>query len=352
MRRTALVVLAACLLPASGPIQIFGQSVVSVRSGLINYSEGDVLINGQPLQRRFGTYVSLKAGSDLVTREGRAELLLTPNAYLRVGAESAIRMVADGLADTRVELLGGSAVLDSSGAPGNTPLTITLNDSSVRFVTPGKFRLDSDPPQLRVYEGDAEVQEDGKTVKVAPAQLLPLHGAPIVRAFTDGSDGALDLWSDERHTMIAANLDDAQHIGNPLTDPDPDPTMAGNYGYPGYIPMLGYPGVVGPYPGGVYPTLGYGMPGYGMPGYNPYGIYSPYSPYGVYGGLGIYSPLYLRTARPSGVVTYPSGFGGLRPGGIVNGVVTPSTIHSLTTPYRPATVVRPGARIGAVGGHR
>lgn len=345
MRRTALFVLAGCLLLGSGDTQIFGQSVVSVRSGLINYSEGDVLINGQPLQRRFGTYVSLKAGSDLVTRQGRAELLLTPNAYLRVGAESAIRMVADSLADTRVELLGGSAVLDSSGAPGNTPMTIALHDSSVRFVTPGKFRLDSDPPQLRVYEGDAEVQENGKTVKVGPSQLLPLNGAPIVRAFTDGSDGALDLWSDERHTMIASNLTDAQSIGDPLTDPDP--TLAGNYGYPGYIPMLGYPGMIGgPYPGGVYTTLGYGMPGYGMPGYNPYGIYSPYSPYGIYGGAGIYSPLYLRTVRPSGVVSYPSVFGGgLRPGGIVGGVVTPGTIHTFT-PSRPATVVRPGAHIG------
>ncbi len=346
MRRTSLLVLAACLVLASGATQIFGQSVVSVRSGLINYSEGDVLINGQPLQRRFGAYVSLKPGSDLVTRDGRAELLLTPNAYLRVGAESAIRMVSDSLADTRVELLGGSAVLDSSGAPGNTPLTIALHDSSVRFVTPGKFRLDSDPPQLRVYEGDAEVQENGKTVKVAPSQLLPLNGAPIVRAFTDGSDGALDLWSDERHTMIASNLTDAQSIGNPLTDPDPDSTLAGNYGYPAYIPMLGYPGVVGSYPGGVYSNLGYG---YGMPGYNPYGIYSPY-PYGIYGsgiygGVGIYSPLYLRTVRPSGVVSYPSVFGGLRPGGIGAGVVTPGTIRTLT-PSRPATVVRPGAHIG------
>lgn len=340
MRRPALLfLLVACI------SQCFGQSVVSVRSGLINYSEGDVLINGQPLQRRFGTYTSLKEGSDLVTRAGRAELLLTPNAYLRVGAESAIRMVSDSLADTRVELLGGSAMLDSSTAQGKTPLTISLRDSTVHFLSPGRFRLDSDPPQLRVFEGDVEVEENGKKVKVEPSQLLPLSGAPIVRRFTDGSDGVLDLWSDERRSLIASNLNDAQNLGDPLTDPDADATLAGNFAYPGYIPLLTYPpvGVYG-VPGGVYSTLAY-----------PYGIYPPYSPYGVYGTTGIYggiypgiySPLYLNTVRRGVVTNYPYGVVGYRPGS----AFSPGAIHTIsprpiTTP-RPVVAPHPVAHVGA-----
>ncbi|HWE52351.1 MAG TPA: FecR domain-containing protein [Bryobacteraceae bacterium] len=320
----------------------FGQSVVSVRSGLINYSEGDVLVNGQPLQRRFGTYVSLKAGSDLVTRSGRAELLLTPNTYLRVGSDSAIRMVADSLADTQVELLGGSAVLDSSGAPGKTPLTITVHNSTVRFLDPGKFRVDSDPAQLRVFSGNAEVDVKGDKVKIERSQLLPLGGAPIVQRFTEGSDNLLDLWSDERHSMISSRLSDAQNIGNPLTDPDP--LMAGVYadpgsgaGYiPGYIPLMTPPPLMGGSPGGLYG--GPAMRNYGTVVFNPYGINSPYDvnlPYGgigVYGGAGypaglgiygagiyggLYAPLYGSPLRP-GLVgvspSYPSGMIGVRPG--------------------------------------
>ncbi len=87
MRQCAAFLVFALAVP-----QVFGQSVISARSGLINYSEGDVLVNGQPLQRKFGSYTSLKDGSDLVTRSGRAEILLTPNVYLRVGEESGIRI--------------------------------------------------------------------------------------------------------------------------------------------------------------------------------------------------------------------------------------------------------------------
>lgn len=334
---------AVCLLLTTGASRSFGQSVVSVRSGLINFSEGEVLIDGQPLQRRFGAYASLKVGSDLVTRSGRAELLLTPNTYLRVGSETAVRMISDYLTDTRVGLLGGSAMLDSSTAGAKTPVTITLRDSTVRFTAPGKFRLDSDPPQLRVFEGKAEVDEDGKTVTVETEQLLPLSGAAIVRRFTEGSDNLLDLWSDERHMLIASNITDAQSYGDPLTDPDPDPTIAGNYPYPGYIPLLGYPPLVGTNnPGGS------GV-GYGTAVYSTYGVYSPYSPYGVYGGLGygVYTPLYMRTVRPgfSGVTPLPSSLGGLR----TVGGVTPGTIHTFT-PSRPIVAPRPLAP--RVGGRR
>jgi FecR protein len=344
---------AACLFITMGATQSFGQSVVSVRSGLINFSEGEVLIDGQPLQRRFGTYASLKAGSDLVTRSGRAELLLTPNTYFRVGSETAVRMISDNLTDTRIELLGGSAMLDSSTAGAKTPVTITLRDAAVRFTAPGKFRLDSDPPQLRVFEGSAEVDENGKTVKVEPEQLLPLSGAPIVKRFTEGSDNLLDLWSDERHMLIASNISDSQSYGDPLTDPDPDPTtLAGNYPYPGYIPLLGYPPLVGatnPGLGVGYGTVVYGPYGAYSP-YSPYGVYSPYSPYGVYGGLGygIYTPLYLRTVvRPgfSGITGLPSSLGGLR----TVGGVTPGTIHTFT-PSRP--IVAPHPLAPRVGGHR
>jgi hypothetical protein len=344
---------AACLLLTAGVSQSFSQSVVSVRAGLINYSEGEVLINGQPLQRRFGNYTTLKEGSDLVTRSGRAELLLTPNTYFRVGSESAIRMISDNLTDTRVELLGGSAMLDSSGAEAKTPVTVTLRNAAVRFTAPGKFRLDSDPPQLRVFEGRAEVEENGKTVQIEPQQLLPLSGAPIVQRFTEGSDNLLDLWSEERHTLIASNISDSQTYGDPLTDPDPDPTLAGNYPYPAYIPMLGYPPMIGgTYPGVGY-GVGYGMPGYGVPGYSPYGVYSPYSPYGpygVYGGVGVYSPLYLRSVvRPSytGVTGLGSTLGGFRP---IGGVSTPGTIHTFT-PSRPIVVPRPATPVH-IGGRR
>ena len=335
MRHCAPFVLLALAVPSA-----FGQSVISARSGLINYSEGDVLVNGQPLQRKFGTYTSLKEGSDLVTRSGRAEILLTPNTYMRVGEETGIRMISADLGDTRLELLGGSAVLDSSTAPGKTPVSITVRAAEVRFLLPGKFRLDSEPPQLRVFEGEAEVVSDGKTVKVSPSQVAPLDGATIVRKFTEGSDNLLDLWSDERHSLNASNLTDAQNIGDPLLDSGS--MLPGDPAYLGYVPLASYPPLIGrPYAG---PVMVGGYPNYGYSpyGYSPYSIYSPYSAFVVYGNALGYSPIYSNGLR-RGIY---SGLTGVRPGvGFVGGA---SPIRSLA----PRPIATP--RVGGVrvGGHR
>src|SRR5207248_6411839 len=102
------------------------QSVISVRSGLINYFEGDVVVNGERLERKYGSFARLRPGSDLVTRSGRAEMLLTPNTYLRVGENSSVRMRSDSLSDTRVELLAGSAILDSTKAADASATHVTL----------------------------------------------------------------------------------------------------------------------------------------------------------------------------------------------------------------------------------
>ena len=90
-----------------------GQSVISTRSGIVHFFEGTVYLGDQPLQSHLGKFSSVPEGGELRTAEGRAEVLLTPEVFLRIGERSAIRMVANELSDTRVALLAGSAVVDS-----------------------------------------------------------------------------------------------------------------------------------------------------------------------------------------------------------------------------------------------
>src|ERR1700761_3907293 len=114
MRLRALVffALAGSLLPYAS-----AQSVISAHSGLVNYFEGEVFLDGQPLAAKPGIYAKLKPGSTLMTADGRAEVLLTPNTYFRIGEKSTMRMLSDSLSDTRVELMAGSASIDSANAP-------------------------------------------------------------------------------------------------------------------------------------------------------------------------------------------------------------------------------------------
>jgi len=313
------------------------QSVISARAGLINYSEGLVFVDGHPLARKFGAYERLKNGSTLVTESGRAEVLLTPNTYLRVGEKSSIRMVSDDLSDPQVEILAGSTALDSESASPGSSVQLMFHDSTIRIVKPGRYRIDADPPQLRVFAGEAEVVKDGNSVKLESSQLMPLEGASVVKRFTEGTDGLLDIWADERHSLIASNLSNSQSIYDPLVDSGPD--GSGDYlsslgAYGGYIPMAGLPTVMGGY-------YGYTPYGYNPYGYNPYG-YNSYLSYVV-----IPRPTYSRVLTIYGLRTgTTSSIFGPRP--------TTGTIN-IPRPviFAPRPTGTSGVRVGGrVGGHR
>src|ERR1700688_2897348 len=93
-----LAVFAAALFPLGA------QSVISTHSGLIHFFEGAVYLGDQALESHLGKFPSVLPGTELRTAEGRAEVLLTPGVFLRLGERSTIRMVANDLADTQVEL--------------------------------------------------------------------------------------------------------------------------------------------------------------------------------------------------------------------------------------------------------
>ncbi len=115
MRKPFAILALALLVPVLPHAS--AQSVISARSGLVNFFEGVVFLDGQPLERKSGTFPRLREGSTLVTESGRAEVLLTPDTYIRIGETSSIRMISNDIDDTRVELLSGSAILDSAQAP-------------------------------------------------------------------------------------------------------------------------------------------------------------------------------------------------------------------------------------------
>jgi hypothetical protein len=345
-----------------------GQSVVSVRSGLLNYSEGAVFINNQPVKQQAGAYPSLQDGSDLLTQNGRAELLLTPSAYLRIGQNSAVRMRSNKLTDTKVELLYGSAMLDSTEALENCAITLIFKDRQIKISKPGKYRIDSEPPQFRVFQGTAEVDGAGAPVKLLADQIVPLDGATIVKRFTEGSDDLLDIWSDERHFMIASSLSNAQGFTNPADADSGDSQTADAAGlgaYLGYVPAATIPpapiaplaGIYNPYNNPYNPGmlgLGYGTYlGFGMypayPFYYPTAIYYPSSEFLRRGALGVrpYSPIPLRTPglspaygyRSPAVISHPPGIGyAPRPIGGVSG-------------YSPRPIVGAGGIRGGGGAH-
>jgi hypothetical protein len=314
-----------CLLPPAS-----AQSVISARSGLVNFLEGVVFLDGQPLMPRSGSFGRMHDGSVLTTEEGRAEVLLTPDTYIRIGEHSGIRMVSNDISNTQVELLSGSAIVDSAKAAAGDLVRVSFRDATIHFLKPGHYRMDAEPPQLRVDDGEAEVKRAGKTTQLEASQLLPLDGASVVKRFTKGSDGLLDLWSAERGDLIASRMLSASAISDPLLDAGPG-VPADFASYVGYIPpaSLSLPST-----GLAPPPIGWGGLGFGYGGFYP-GLY-PALEFVAYAGRPAATFLYVPR-RP--VLNLPgrsvSIFGG-----------RPSVSGTVVAPPRTLFVPRPGVSIG------
>src|SRR5438105_3917171 len=82
------------------------------RPGTINYVEGKASINGHPVTRNDVGRVELDPNQSIKTTLGKAEVLLTPGVFLRLGDQSELRMISPGLSDTQVELIRGEAQIE------------------------------------------------------------------------------------------------------------------------------------------------------------------------------------------------------------------------------------------------
>ena len=83
--------------------------------GTLNYVEGQASMDNQNLDAKSVGKADLENGQVLETGNGKAEVLLTPGVYLRLGSNSAVKMMNDSLTDTQVSLQQGEAMLEGSG---------------------------------------------------------------------------------------------------------------------------------------------------------------------------------------------------------------------------------------------
>jgi len=283
--RLALGVLAV----AAGSMAALAQSaVISARSGLIHYVEGQVYVGDQLVETKFGVFPEVKENQQLRTEEGRAEVLLTPGVFLRLGENSSFRMITNRLIDTRLEFLTGAAVVEAEDIAKDNSVTVVYGDATVHPTKKGVYRFDSGTGELRVYDGLAEVTAGGQTVEVKEGHLIALDTLAVGKFDKTVSD-ALNRWSERRDSYVSmANVGAADTLrtsafagigGN-------NPFMGGWYWNP-FFGMYSYvPGM-----GGMFYSP------FGNPFFSPFDVYMAYMP-GFY-----YYPAYF------GNYGYGNGYG-------------------------------------------
>lgn len=189
------------------------QMMISAKPGLIHYVEGKVLLDGQPVEPKFGQFPQIRRGSVLRTEAGRAEVLLSPGVFLRMGEEGEFRLASDSLSDTRLELISGTLLIECAEVIKGNLLSVSLHDAIIAMRQDGLYRIDAEPPELRVYDGQAAVEQAGQILTVKKGKALALDGTLIARKFDPKVGDALFRWSKRRAEYIAmANLSAARSL--------------------------------------------------------------------------------------------------------------------------------------------
>jgi hypothetical protein len=279
------------------------QSVISAKSGLIHYVEGRVFLNNQLVETKFGEFPEVKENQELRTEEGRVEVLLTPGVFLRLGENGAIRMVTNRLIDTRLELISGEAVVEADELLKDNGVTIVYKDYAVQLQKQGVYRFDSEPARLRVYDGEALVDLNGKTQEVKEGHALAMEGGLQVASFDRKDVDELYRWGAHRSEYISmANVSAAKMVADSGTYMGDCSWLFNRY-YNMYTYVPGY----GCGLGNGFASGGFLMNPFGYGFWSPFSVYSYLSTLPYYGG-GYYAPYPVTGGGGSG------GSSGSKPG--------------------------------------
>jgi len=337
----ALVAVAILALPA------LAQNAISARAGMINVADGDVWISdakgGEPtrVEPKPSELIEVKEGQILKTGEGRAEVLLTPGAFLRMSEESSFKLIGNRLSDVRIDVLTGSVLVEVVEFLEGNSVTVLTKDATATILKAGIYRFDADPGRVRVYQGEVRVEAGGATQSVKGSRELIASATGWTAAkFEDKEGDSLYRWAKRRSGYVAmANVSAARSAKDSFYGGSRSGIWAFNpyFGFATYLPYRD--------------TLR-----------NPFGyyFYTPYSVMAVFAPRPIYSPNYggggsggggwARGAYSDGTASMPSrSSSGSYSGGAVS---APSSGGASSAPAPARGSEGAGARGGSTAGGR
>lgn len=180
--------------------------VISARAGGVNFVEGAVTV-----ARKNGTNGLLLRGDSLdvgdrVTTDanGKAEILLNPGSFLRLGGNAAFEFKTTSLDNLELKLDRGSAILEVYAAD-EFKVSVATPSMIYSLTKTGVYRIDipdSSGSSLKVWKGAAKV---GTEHDVEPGRAITTAGpnSISVAKFDRDKKDVLDVWSKARSKELA-----------------------------------------------------------------------------------------------------------------------------------------------------
>ena len=183
----------------TAPVWGSDASTKSAVPGTLNYVEGQASIGDQALNSKSIGNAELEQGQSLITEKGKAEVLLTPGVFLRIGNNSSVKMISPSLTDTEVELDRGHAMVEVAEIHPENSLRVDEDGTATQLLKTGLYDFNRNQRELRVFDGKAFVESGREHVDVKGGREVTLASNDLSKArkFEKKSyeEGDLFRWS-------------------------------------------------------------------------------------------------------------------------------------------------------------
>lgn len=183
--------------------------------GTLNYVEGQASMGEQNLNAKSVGNATLEDGQVLETGNGKAEILLTPGVYLRLGSNSSVKMVNNSLTNTQVALQQGEAMLEVDRLYKENLIHVSQPGADTRVEKTGLYDFDAADQKVRVFDGKAVVKANDRDTTVKKNHEVELASAKAKASGFDAKaaqqNDDLYRWSSLRSEYLSeANVDTAR----------------------------------------------------------------------------------------------------------------------------------------------
>jgi len=172
--------------------------------GTINCVEGHVALDNQAVAADKVGAAAVHPGHLLETAQGKAEVLLSPGVFLRVGENSSIKMETASGKELRVELVRGEALVEVDQVDHARRLDVIEKGADARVDHRGVYLFNANQPAVLVYNGRVRVEDDRREFAIGQGEELLLNGsAPKTQKLDRDDTNALYSWSLRRADYAA-----------------------------------------------------------------------------------------------------------------------------------------------------
>ena len=183
--------------------------LISAKAGGVNLTEGNVgIVRANKTSGRLLKGDEISIGDRVSTdNNGRAEILLNPGSFIRIGGNTAFEFRSTSLDDLKIMIDRGSAMFEVYATREFKVTLITPRGKAV-LVESGIYRVDvadNGIAKLAVWNGLAEVNGRGG-VAVKKGRVATIDKTvSVVEKFDRDDKDALALWSKDRGKLVARN---------------------------------------------------------------------------------------------------------------------------------------------------